>query len=113
MRRILLVILGFGVISGFGSAFAHARYMRHHGGCDAGGGDRWGQRWDRRGEFTPPAPQPVQNVVMPQAAAPAPYAAPAPQIFVITVPSGGAAAQPVAPVVVTVPTAAPAPAAAQ
>ena len=112
MRRILLVILGFGVISGFGSAFAHARHMRHHGGCD---GDRWGQRWER------PAPvaAPVQTVVVPQAAAPAPapmpmpYAAPAPQIFVITVPTGGAAAQPVAPVVVTAPVAAPAPAAAQ
>ncbi|MGV3620048.1 MAG: hypothetical protein ACO1OB_04485 [Archangium sp.] len=107
MRRILLVVLGFGVISGFGSAFAHARHMRHHGGCD---GERWGQRWDRRGEVNQ-APAPVQTVVVPQAApapAPMPYAAPAPQIFVITVPSGGAAAQPIAPVVVTTPATAPA-----
>ena len=107
MRRILLVILGFGVISGFGSAFAHARYMRHHGGCDGGGGDRWGQRWERPS----PVAAPVQTVVVPQAAPapvqmPAPYAAPAPQIFVITVPSGGS--QPVAPVVVTTPATAPA-----
>lgn len=110
MRRILLVILGFGVVSGFGSAFAHARWRaHHHGGCEGG---RWSERWNRSDAVTPPAP--VQTVVVPQAApppAPIPYAAPAPQVFVITVPTG--AAQPTPVVVTPAPAAAPAPSAAQ
>ncbi len=107
MRRILLVILGFGVFAGFGSAFASARWhARHHGGgCE----DRQA-RFERQSTNVTPLVAPT--VVVPQAApapAPAPYAAPAPQIFVITVPSGAQQA----PIVVPMPTAAPAPAAAQ
>lgn len=100
MRRPLLVLLGFGVIAGYGSALAHARH--HGGGCHS----RWSEhserfehpgfdRFERRDEPRPvAAPVAPQTVVVPQAA---PAAAPAPQIFVIM---PGA---PSAPQVVTVP----------
>lgn len=116
MRRPLLVLLGFGVIAGYGSAFASARWHGRHCGMER---DRWEQadRFDRRDfgrDFDRRDAAPVaapQTVVVPQAA-PAP-AAPAPQVFVITVPSASAAP---APQVITVPVptavAAPAPAAA-
>jgi hypothetical protein len=107
MRRILLVLLGFGVFAGYGSAIASARWhARHHGeygGCES--------RWDRdshrgfeRSEEARPAAAAPQTIVVPQAAA-APAAAP--QIFLIM---PGAQAAPVAPQVITVPVPAPAPA---
>lgn len=116
MRRILLVILGFGMFAGYGSAIASARWhARQHGGCEGRWSEgRWGQRWQDRDSNVntvvapAPATTPVQNVVVPAAPAPA---APAPQVFVITVPSGVAAPAP-APQIITVPVpvAAPAPA---
>jgi hypothetical protein len=118
-RRILLVLFGFGIFAGFGSAAASARWhARHGGGCDGRwNGERYSERWNRNSDepnaVVAPAPvtTPVQNVVVPSA--PAPAAAPAPQVFVITVPSG-AAAPAAAPQIITVPVpmpaAAPAPA---
>ncbi len=108
MRRVLIVLLGFGVIAGYGSAFASARWhARHHGGCEG----RWEERsdrfdrFDRRDESRPAAaPVAPQTVVVPQAA-PAPAAAP--QVFVIM---PGMQAVPSVPQVVTVPVATPAPA---
>lgn len=100
MRRVLIVLLGFGVFAGYGSAIASARWhARHHGGCE----DRWSRGADRgfdRAVPAAPAPSP-QTVVVPQAA-PAPAAAP--QIFLIM---PGAQAAPVAPQVITVPAQAP------
>ena len=103
MRRILLVLLSFGVFAGYGSAIASARWhARHHGeyrGCES--------RWDRPDEARPAAPAPValaaapQTIVMPQAAAAAP------QIFLIM---PGAQAAPGVPQVITVPVPAAAPA---
>jgi hypothetical protein len=118
MRRTLLVLLGFGVFAGYGSAIASARWhARSGGGCEGRWGqDRWSERFERtRAEPAAVAPAPAQQgavvapVVVPQAA-PAP-AQPAPQVFVITVPTGQAAPAP-APQIITVPmpTAAPAPA---
>lgn len=102
MRRpLLLALLGFGVVAGYGSAFAHAARWHHGGGgCHARWSERGFERFGRpdwRDErATPPAPVAApQTVVVPQAA-PAP-AAPAPQVFVIM-----PGAQP-APQVVTVP----------
>lgn len=117
MRRVLIVLLGFGVLFGYGSAFASARWhwrAHHGGGCD----NRWGQRSDDRfdrNDFARPvaAPPPVapapQTVVVPQAA-PAP--APSQQIFLVM---PGAQAPAAAPQVITIPaqvapSAAPAPA---
>ena len=106
MRRVLLVLLGFGVFAGYGSAIASARWHARHGGggCES--------RWSRTSEFeqSRPAAAPVpQTVVVPQAApAPAPAAQ---QIFLI-MPGAQAAAPAAAPQVITipVPAAAPAPA---
>ena len=103
MRRILLVLLGFGVFAGYGSAIASARWHARHGGggCES----RWSQRY-QRDEARPavaPAPAP-QTIVMPQAA-PAP--APTQQIFLIM---PGAQAAPGVPQVITVPMPAAAPA---
>lgn len=96
MRRVLLVLLGFGVFAGYGSAIASARWHhRQHGGCEG--------RWSRSSERPPFAPTPAAApVVIPQAApAPAPAAAlPAQQIFLIMPGAQGAAA---APQVITVP----------
>lgn len=70
MRKPLIVLLGLGVIAGYGSAIAGARHRWHHGyegGCDS----RWSQRWER--------PAPVAPVVTAPAPAPAPVPAPVPQ----------------------------------
>lgn len=108
MRRILLVLLGFGVFAGYGSAIASARWhARHHdggGGCES----RWSRGYERpdaRPAVAPVAPAAApQTIVMPQAAP-----APAQQIFLIM---PGAQA-PGVPQVITVPAAAvPAPQAA-
>ncbi len=102
MRRILLVILGFGIFAGFGSGIASARWhARHHGGCES----RWQEREDALRPSAPPAPAAApQTVIVPQAA-PAPAAQP--QVFII-MPGGQAAAPQV--VTVPAPAAAPAPA---
>jgi hypothetical protein len=98
MRRLLLVLLGFGVFAGYGSAIASARWhARHHGGCD----ERWGRsgkydRWQHAEAPVPPAPQAAPAPVL---VSPPPAAAPAPQVFVISVPG----ATPVAPQVISVP----------
>ena len=119
MRRMLLVLLGFGVFAGYGSAIASARWhhrMHNNGGCEG----RWeersdrfgpGGRFDRRDDFRPAAPAAPaaapQTVIVPQAAAPAPAAQP--QVLIIM--PGMQAAPALAPsVTVPVPAAAPAPA---
>ena len=105
MRRVLIVLLGFGVFAGYGSAIASARWHGHHGGggCESREG-RWGRGYDREEVRTLAAPAPAapQTIVMPQAAA-----APAQQIFLIMPGAQGASA---APQVITVPAQAPAPA---
>lgn len=100
MRRLLLVLLGFGVFAGYGSAIASARWhARHHdggGGCES----RWGrgpERPDARPAAAPAAAP--QTIVMPQAAP-----APAQQIFLIM----PGAQSPGVPQVITVPATAPA-----
>jgi hypothetical protein len=107
MRRTLLLgLLGFGIFAGYGSAIASARWhARHHGGgCES----RWGGhhgRFDRGERFEREAPTPTATpapVIVPQAAA-----APAPQVFVITVP-GASPAPAAAPQVITVPVPTPA-----
>jgi hypothetical protein len=110
MRRILLVLLGFGVFAGYGSAIASARWhhrMHNGGGCEGGWEQRSDRfdRFDRRDDPRPAAAVP-QTVIVPQAPAPA-----APQVFVIM---PGMQAAPAIPQIVTVPVqaAAPAPAAA-
>lgn len=78
MRRVLLVLFGLGMFAGFGSAFAHARSAAHHRwGHECGG--EWSRSDSRDDWRRDDARQP---------AAVAAPAAPAPQIFVITVPSG-------------------------
>lgn len=105
MRRILMVVLGLGVIFGFGSGIASLRYRMHHGSChsdwrqgrrDYGAGD-----WRRaEPQVRAPAPTPQTVVVQQPAATPAP--ASAPQVFVI-LPQGASPA----PQVITVPIATP------
>jgi hypothetical protein len=116
MRRVLLVLLGFGVFAGYGSAIASARWHhRQQGGCEgrwSRGSDREDVRHDfaRGGPFAQPAPQ-AQVINVPQAApAPAQAALPAQQIFLIMPGAQGAAAA--APQVITVPVPTVAPAAA-
>lgn len=102
MRKGLMVLLGMGVVFGYGSAFARLAHHRH-GECHGGG---WEGRWrgergegpDSRFEVPAAAPAPVaapvavpQTVVVPQA--PAAPAAPAPLIVVVPV-NGAAAPQP-------------------
>ena len=106
MRRVLIVLLGFGVFAGYGSAIASARWHGRHGGggCESREG-RWGRGYEREEVRTVAAPAPVapQTIVMPQA-----VPAPAQQIFLIMPGAQGATA---APQVITVPVqAAPAPA---
>lgn len=99
MRRVLIVLLGFGVFAGYGSAIASARW--HHRQFDGGGCE---SRWSR-------GPGPDFRGDARQAFAPAPQAAPAPavvatpalpaqQIFLIMPGAQGAAA---VPQVITVP----------
>ncbi|HEY1086095.1 MAG TPA: hypothetical protein VGE37_00325 [Archangium sp.] len=93
MRRVLIVLLGFGVLFGYGSAFASARWhwrAHHGGGCE----NRWGQRYDDRfdrNDFARP-------VAAPPPAAPAP--APSQQIFLVM---PGAQAPAAAPQIITLP----------
>ena len=102
MRRILLVLLGFGVFAGYGSAIASARWHARNGpgGCEGRWSEgRWGGRGHERAEeprpaVAAPAPAAAQTVVVPQAAAAAP------QIFLI-MPGGQAPAA--APQVIVVP----------
>lgn len=104
MRRILLVLLGFGVFAGYGSAIASARW--HHRNAGGGCEGRWSEnRWHRgdrdqaRAAPVPAASPAVSTVVVPPAAAaPAPVAGQ--QIFLIM---PGAQATPGAPQVITVP----------
>lgn len=99
MRRVLIVLLGFGVFAGYGSAIASARWHGRHGGagCESREG-RWGRGFEREEVRTVAAPAPAavapQTIVMPQAAA-----APAQQIFLIMPGAQGATA----PQVITVP----------
>jgi len=110
MRRVLLVLLSFGVFAGYGSAIASARW--HHrqqmegGGCEG----RWGRdyRDEARTVVAPaPAPSPQAQVInVPQAAPAAPtQQLPAQQIFLIMPGAQGSAA---APQVITVPVPTPA-----
>ncbi len=114
-RRALIVLLSFGVLFGYGSSFASARWhMRQHAECEH---SRWSERarWDDRfgDRFAEPrvapaptiAPQQPQTVIV---QSPAPAAAPAPQIFVIM----PGATSPVPAQLVQAPAAAPAPQAA-
>jgi hypothetical protein len=104
-RRFLAVILGFGVLFGFGSGFAslawHAHHGWGHGACAHGRYADWGEEGPRGAAA--PAPQAQlqpQTVVVPAAAAPSP------QVFII-MPGAGATPQ------VVTPAAAPAPAVAR
>lgn len=103
MRKGLMVLLGLGVVFGYGSAFARLAHHRH-GECHGGWQERWhGERGDgpdsrfevpAAAPAAAPAPAPVaapQTVVVPQA--PAAPAAPAPIIVVVPV-NGAAAPQP-------------------
>jgi hypothetical protein len=100
MRRVLLVLLGFGVFAGYGSAIANARFHMRHRGESCG----WSREYQRPEEARPAvAAPPQQTVVVPQAAP-----APAQQIFLIM--PGAQAAQGV-PQLITVPVPAAAPAA--
>lgn len=103
MRRVLLVLLGFGVFAGYGSAIASARWHARHGGggCES--------RWSRTAALEQPRPAAApapQTVVVPQAA---PAAVPAQQIFLI-MPGAQAAAPAAAPQVITIPVPSAAPA---
>lgn len=111
MRRVLLVLLGFGVFAGYGSAIASARWHhRQHGGCEG----RWSRGYDTNREeprtVAAPAATPQAQVInVPQAAAPAPApAVPAQQIFLIMPGAQGPAAAAPQVITVPVPTAAPA-----
>jgi hypothetical protein len=117
MRRPLIVLLGLGVLLGYGSAFGHLRHRWHHGGYGEGSCDRWSQRYDEPAPVVTapmPAPTPapavtpaVQQPVVPQIIIVQPQAAPAaPAPTVVVQPSAPA---PSAPVIVQVPQA-PAPA---
>ena len=113
MRRVLLVLLGFGVFAGYGSAIASARWHARHGG-EGGCQSRWSRGYDRndRDDATPavaptPAPQQMQaspTIVVPQAAP-----APTQQIFLIMPGASTVQGQPQV-ITVPVPAAAPAPA---
>lgn len=109
MRRVLLVLLSFGVFAGYGSAIASARWHARHNGEGGGCESRWGRSSDFEQPRPAAAPAPAQTVVVPQAA---PAAVPAQQIFLI-MPGAQAAAPAAAPQVITIPmpAAAPAPAA--
>lgn len=120
MRKGLIIVLGLGVVFGYGSAFAR---LAHRGHCMRGGPpceSRW-DRGDARSEVAPPAPFAPSNaplvaptqapVVAPTVVAPAAApASPAPIIVVVPVNGAPAPAAPAAtPIVVTVPQAQAAP----
>jgi hypothetical protein len=79
MRRIVLVVLGFGVFAGFGSAFHHARWHGHRGGCDR----RWAQH-----EESKATPAPQVFIIMPgaQPVAAAPQVVAIPQVVMVPPP---------------------------
>lgn len=109
-RRLLMVLLGLGVVFGYGSSIAAARWRyAHGGGCHSSWHGPGPHGWDEERTQPAPAAPPQTVVVQPPAAAPAP-AQPAPQIFVI-MPGAQPAAAPVQVLPVQVPVA-PAPAAA-
>src|SRR5205823_386189 len=122
MRKGLIVLLGLGVLAGYGSALGHMRH-RWHGGAGGpyeGGCDRWSQQYDEPAQapvVTAPAPAPApvpapvqQQPVVPQIIIVQPQAAPAGQAPVIVVQQPAQAPQTVQPIIVQ-PQAAPAPAA--
>jgi hypothetical protein len=117
MRKPLIVLLGLGVLFGYGSALGHMRHRWHHGGAYGEGGcDRWSQRYDEPAPVvTAPAPAPApapvqQQPVMPQIIIVQPQAVPAAPAPMVIVQQPQAAA-PSAPIIVPVPQAPAAPAA--
>jgi hypothetical protein len=112
-RKIIMFLLGLGVLFGYGSAAAHLAWRHHGGHCDRDGGERIlshpmyvAARADlaravaEEVRRTMPPPPPVPAAPIP----PAP-AAPGPSTIVLAVPSGFVATVPV--VAPTVPAAAP------
>lgn len=96
MRKGLIVLLGLGVVLGYGSAIARVAHHRH--GCqerwsESRGDDSYGcSRWN-----APPVPGPTSVVVAPAAA---PQAAAAP---IIVAPAAAAPAPAAAPLVIVIP----------
>ena len=97
MRKPLIVLLGLGVLAGYGSALGGMRHhwRMHHGGGAYEGGCGWSQRYEEAAPVVnvpapapAPAPAPVQQqpqVVMPQIIIVQPQAvpaAPAPTVIV-------------------------------
>jgi hypothetical protein len=78
-RRALMLLLGMGVVFGYGGAFASASWhLRHHHDCGAWSDRQW--EHGRPGAEAPaPAPQPQTVVVQPAAAPPAAGS----QVFII------------------------------
>lgn len=84
-RNIAILILGMGVVFGYGGAFAHATgHWRHH--CGHWDESRWGRGERETSAPTSPSAPPQTVVVQP-----APAAAPPAQVFVIM---PGSTAQP-------------------
>jgi hypothetical protein len=111
MRALLIGLLSFGVIGGYGSAIAHVAHARGgcHGYADGRFGGGWGNRgWDNRfagnprsgwAQFDDGRMQRFQLVDEARPAAPAPTAAPSNAPVVI---NNSPAAAP-APIIVVVP----------
>ena len=103
-RRVLMLLLGMGVLFGYGGAIAsaswHMRHLHHHG-CGSSSDHRWGPDRFAPATVAPAAAQPQTVVVQSAAAVPA---AP-PQVFIIM---PGASPQ-VVPTQVATATTAPAP----
>ena len=104
-RRVLMLLLGMGVLFGYGGAIAsaswHMRHAHHHG-CGASNERRWGTDRFEPATQAPAAVQPQTVVVQPAA----PVLAAPPQVFIIM---PGASPQ-VVPAQVATATIAPAPA---
>jgi hypothetical protein len=87
MRKLAIVLLSFGVIAGYGSAFASMHRMHH--GCGYSEGGRWVPgHWESDAERSALDRAAAPIVVTPApvvapAPAPAPYVAPPPQIIVV------------------------------
>jgi hypothetical protein len=103
MRKPLIVLLGLGVLVGYGSALGSMRHRWHHGYGQGDCGSRWGQRYEEtaRPIVTAPAPAPA-----PAPAAPAPQQQLVPQIIIVQPQAVPAAQAPT--VIVQPPAAAPA-----
>ena len=116
MRRVLLVLLGFGVFAGYGSAIASARWHARHGG-EGGCQSRWSRGYDRndrddaRPVVAPVVAPPQQMQASPTIVVPQAAPAPAQQIFLIMPGASTVQGQPQI-ITVPVPAAAPAPVAA-